>query len=100
MNEQTDADARHEAWKIEHRAWRKYAKLYQENRGHLPLVMHQEVYRHFGNRCQVVEANLFDEVKNAEVTIEGVFGERHTLEFCELELDFVQGIDNEEFVEP
>jgi hypothetical protein len=47
----------------------------------LPLILHEEVYEHFGEWCKIVEANVYDKVENAEVVIENRSGERHQLEF-------------------
>lgn len=54
----------------------------------LPLILYEEVYVYFGNWCKIVEANVYDEIPNAEVTIEGFNGTRTVVEFSELSWRF------------
>lgn len=87
-----EADAKHQAWKAEYKLWREYALHFQKHHGHLPLVLHQEVYQFFGERVKIIEANVFDKPENAEVTIEGGFAEQKVIQFSELELEYIHGI--------
>lgn len=61
-----------------------YARAYFDLRGHLPLILHEECYEFFGDFVKVVNANVFGDINDAEVTIESRLGAVHTLEFSEL----------------
>lgn len=50
----------------------------------LPLILHEEVYEHFGEWCKIIEANVYDKIENAEVVIESRMGKRATVEFGHL----------------
>jgi hypothetical protein len=67
-------------------AEREYIAAFKDLRGHLPLILHSEVYQYFGQPCQIIEANVFNEVEDCEVVVEGPFGERQgEIEFSQLE---------------
>lgn len=50
----------------------------------IPLILHETCYSYIGQPVKIIEANVFDEVKNAEVVIETGFGDRTQVEFSEL----------------
>ncbi len=66
----------------------RWIELRRINGKGLPLIIGEECYEHFGQRCQIVEANVYDTVENAEVVIEAGFGERTEVEFSRLSWDF------------
>ncbi len=53
----------------------------------LPLIVGVSCYEHFGNRCRIVEVNMYDRPDNAEVVIENDFGDRTQVEFNKLDWD-------------
>lgn len=61
-----------------------FARHYKQCHGHLPLILHDECYEFFGDFVKIVRANVYNEIKDAEVTVEGRLGSTHTLEFAEL----------------
>lgn len=62
----------------------QWAKAYETEHGHLPLIMHQECYEYLGQPVKIVEANVFDRVDNSEVTIQTWDGNGDTLDFRKL----------------
>jgi hypothetical protein len=50
----------------------------------LPLILHEELYEHFGEWCQIIEANVYDTIDNAEVVIENRSGDRTQVQFGHL----------------
>ena len=65
-----------------------FALIHKKLKGYLPLIMHKECYRYFGNTVRVTECNVYDSIKNAEVTVLGPFDEGARVEFSELEWEY------------
>ena len=70
------------------KAMDSFALLHKKLKGYLPLIMHKECYRYFGNTVRIAECNIYDSVKNAEVTVLGPFDEGARVEFSELEWEY------------
>lgn len=62
-------------------AEREYFAAFKELAGHFPLVLHRECYKYFNQPCKIVEANVFNNVSDCEVTVEGPFGDREFVTF-------------------
>lgn len=62
-----------------------FANEYKQMTGHLPLIMHEEIYEFFGpDRVSIIEANVFDKIENAEVVISNSTLEVKQVTFSEL----------------
>jgi hypothetical protein len=67
----------------------RYAMIFEMVNGHLPLIMHRVCYDYMGcGGVQIVEANIYDTVSNADVVIENRSGNRAHIEFRELSWGF------------
>lgn len=64
-----------------------FATAYKEHHGHLPIIFGMELYEFFGGeRVEIVEANVFNEIKDAEVTIQNGYFDRKLVLLSELGL--------------
>lgn len=50
---------------------KEFALKFKNCYGHYPLIVGFECYEHFGETAEIVEVNMFDKVRNAEVVVQG-----------------------------
>lgn len=60
------------------------AIAYRQHKGHWPLVVYQPCYSFMDDDVAIVDCNVFDKDRNAEVTIENGSCTRHATDFEQL----------------